>query len=138
MNEKALHMLGLARRARALELGEEPVCICCRSGRGRLMLLASDAGEHTVRRAESLCKSGKPLLYTLPFTKAELGHAVGLGACSLCIFTDPAFANSFMLTLEKDRQPAEIMQELARQTLRVEKRRAEEKAHRKNLKHGKK
>lgn len=138
MNERALHMLGLARRARSLELGEEPVCICCRSGRGRLVLLASDAGEHTVRRAQSLCRMGKPLLYTLPFSKAELGHAVGLNACACCVFTDPAFAKSFMLTLDASQQPEAVMQELSRQTLRVEKRRAEEKAHRNNLKHGKK
>ena len=57
MNEKALRLLGLARRARRLEAGEEPVVILCRSGKARLVLLASDAGGHTLRRPWALPQS---------------------------------------------------------------------------------
>ena len=53
MNDKALGLLGLARKARYVELGEEPAGASCRSQKARLLLVASDAGEHTVRRARS-------------------------------------------------------------------------------------
>ena len=45
--QKALRLLGLARRARLLEIGEEPVGIVCRSGKAKLLLVAKDAGDHT-------------------------------------------------------------------------------------------
>ena len=57
---KALHLLGIARKANRLAIGEEPAGIACRSGKARLLLVAQDAGEHTVRRAQSFCRSGKP------------------------------------------------------------------------------
>ena len=43
MNEtqrKALLLLGLARKARKLEIGEEPCGIACRSGKAKLLLLS--------------------------------------------------------------------------------------------------
>ena len=60
MEDKALRFLGLARRARLLEVGEEPVGIACRAGHARLLLIAQDAADHTFRRARSFCRSGKP------------------------------------------------------------------------------
>ena len=56
MNEtqrKALLLLGLARKAHKLEIGEEPCGIACRSGKAKLLLIAHDAGDHTFRRARS-------------------------------------------------------------------------------------
>ena len=43
--EKALHLLGIARKANRLAIGEEPAGIACRSGKARLLLVAQDAGE---------------------------------------------------------------------------------------------
>ncbi|MEI3132418.1 MAG: hypothetical protein V8S92_09280 [Oscillospiraceae bacterium] len=76
MNEtqrKALLLLGLARKARKLEIGEEPCGIACRSGKAKLLLIAHDAGDHTFRRARSYCRAGKPPYLCVPFTKDELG-----------------------------------------------------------------
>ena len=138
MHEKSLKMLGLARRARLLEVGEEPVGIACRGSHARLLLIAKDAADHTFRRARSFCRTGKPPYLCVPFTKDELGSALGCNACALCCFTDPAFAKAFLETLDEREYPPEILAELTRQTQRVQKRRQEEKAHRNNLKHGKK
>ena len=74
MNEtqhKALMLLGLARKARKLEIGEEPCGIACRSGKAKLLLIAHDAGDHTFRRARSYCRAGKPPYLCVPFTKDE-------------------------------------------------------------------
>ena len=140
MNEtqrKALLLLGLARKARKLEIGEEPCGIACRSGKAKLLLIAHDAGDHTVRRARSYCRAGKPPYLCVPFTKDELGDALGCNACALCAFTEPAFAKSFLEALG-DETHADILAQLTVQTQRVQKRRQEAQAHRKNVKMGKK
>ena len=140
MNEtqrKALLLLGLARKARKLEIGEEPCGIACRSGKAKLLLIAHDAGDHTFRRARSYCRAGKPPYLCVPFTKDELGDALGCNACALCAFTEPAFAKSFLEALG-DPGHDEILTQLTVQTQRVQKRRQEAQAHRKNVKMGKK
>ena len=140
MNEtqrKALLLLGLARKARKLEIGEEPCGIACRSGKAKLLLIAHDAGDHTFRRARSYCRAGKPPYLCVPFTKDELGDALGCNACALCAFTEPAFAKSFLEALG-DETHADILAQLTVQTQRVLKRRQEAQAHRKNVKTGKK
>ena len=136
--EKALHLLGIARKANRLAIGEEPAGIACRSGKARLLLVAQDAGEHTVRRAQSFCRSGKPAWMQVGFTKEELGNGLGCNACALCAVLDPALAKAFVEALGTGEGNEAILQELTRQTMRVQKRRQEEKAHRNNVKHGKK
>ena len=137
MEDKSLRLLGLARRGRHAEVGEEPVGIACRAGHARLLLIAKDAGDHTFRRARSFCRSGKPPYICAPYTKEELGAALGCNACALCAFTDAPMALAFLQTLEKSEQYEPILAELQRQTDRIKKRRQEEKAHRNNVRHGK-
>ena len=135
---RALHLLGIARKANRLAIGEEPAGIACRSGHARLLLVAKDAADHTFRRARSFCRSGKPPYICAPYTKEELGGALGCNACALCAVLDPALALAFLEALNQPQQYEAILQELTRQTARVKKRRQEEKAHRNNIKHGKK
>ena len=138
MNEKALHLLGLARRARRLEIGEEPAGAACRSGKARLLLIAKDAADHTFRRARSFCRTGKPAYICAPFTKEELGNGLGCNACALCAIMDPAFAKAFLEALDEPERYQQILADLDRQIARINQRRQEEKAHRKNVKFGKK
>lgn len=95
-------------------------------------------GEHTVRRAQSFCRSGKPAWMQVGFTKEELGNGLGCNACALCAVLDPALAKAFVEALGTGEGNEAILQELTRQTMRVQKRRQEEKAHRNNMKYGKK
>ena len=113
--QKALRLLGLARRARLLEIGEEPVGIACRGGRAKLLLVAKDAGDHTFRRARSFVSGGKCPYICVPYTKDELGDGLGCNACALCAFTDPAFAKSFLEALG-DEAHAEILAQLTEVT----------------------
>ena len=53
MHEKALGLLGISQKGGNIELGEEPVGAVARAGKARLIILASDAAGHTVRRAQS-------------------------------------------------------------------------------------
>ena len=109
--QKALRLLGLARRARLLQIGEEPVGIACRSGKAKLLLVAKDAGDHTFRRARSFVSGSKCPYVCVPYTKDELGDGLGCNACALCAFTEPAFAKSFLEALG-DETHADILAQL--------------------------
>ena len=47
--DKALNYLALAKKGRLIELGEEPVGAITRAVKGRLVIVASDASDHTWR-----------------------------------------------------------------------------------------
>ena len=134
-NNRALGYLGLARRGNNIVIGEEPVGAACRASHARLMILASDAADHTCRRARSFASSGKPPVLKVPFTKDELGNALGCNACAMAAFMDVALALAFVQALDEPRH-ADLIQTLQTQVERVKKRRAEEKAHRKNIRQG--
>ena len=80
MNKELLSTLGLCKRAGMLEAGEEPVESAARARDVRLLLLAQDAAENTARRAEHFAQMGQCILVSVPFTKEELGRAVGARA----------------------------------------------------------
>ena len=131
--DKALGLLGLARRGGRIELGEDAVSGACRSGHGRLLLLASDAGDSVCHRAEYLVRGGKPPLLRLPYTKEALGGALGRSVCPIAALTDVELALAFVRALDAPDEHSELLSLLETAAARVEKRRQEEKAHRKNL-----
>lgn len=136
-NARALNYLGLARRGCNIVIGEEPVGAACRSSHARLLILAQDAADNTFRRARSFTQSGKPPMLKVAFTKDELGNALGCNACAMAAFTDVALALAFVQSLEEPERHAQLLETLQVQVDRVKKRRAEEKAHQKNIRQGK-
>ena len=138
MDNRALGYLGLARRGGNIAIGEEPVGAACRASHGRLLILASDAADHTDRRARSFAASGKPPVLKVPFTKEELGNALGCNACAMAVFLDVALAQAFVRALGEEEKHAQLLETLGKQVERVKKRRQEEKAHQKNIRLGKK
>lgn len=92
MNNNILSLLGLALRGGRLAVGEEPVALAAKAGQARLILLASDAAGNTLRRAEHLAREGHCLHLTLPFSKAELGGALGRGGTAVAALTDTGLA----------------------------------------------
>ena len=73
-HDPILHLLGLAKKAGRLEIGEEPVGAAARAHQARVLLLAADAAPNTVRRAAHFGEAGGALWLQMPFTKAELGE----------------------------------------------------------------
>ena len=69
-NDPILHLLGLAKKAGRLEVGEEPVGALCRARQTKLVLLAADAAPNTSRRAAHFGQAGNVLWLALPFSKA--------------------------------------------------------------------
>lgn len=90
--QNVLSLLGLALRGGRLAVGEEPAALAAKAGQARLLLTASDAAGNTLRRAEHLAEEGHCLHLTLPFSKAELGGALGRGGAAIAALTDLGLA----------------------------------------------
>lgn len=90
--QNVLSLLGLALRGGRLAVGEEPAALAAKAGQARLLLTASDAAGNTLRRAEYLAEEGHCLHLTLPFSKAELGGALGRGGAAIAALTDLGLA----------------------------------------------
>ena len=97
--DKALNYLSLGRKAGRLELGEEPVGAAARAKKARLILVASDAGDHSWRRAKSFVAGTEQLCLKIPYTKDQLGQAIGRTSLAMAAFTDPAMALAFVKAL---------------------------------------
>ena len=134
-----LSLLGLSLRGGRLAVGEEPVEAVARARDARVLLLASDAADGTRRRCEHFAAHGDCMWLQIPFTKAELGQALGRTAVAIAAVTDVGLAAALLHRLaELDpaqfRDAAERMDVKAR---RAAERRAEQAAHEKNLRRGK-
>ena len=131
----ALRLLGIARKAGRLEMGEEPVAAAARAHQARVILLASDAADNSVRRAGHFAQGGNTVLVETPFTKAELGAAVGRTACAMLAVTDAGLASAFVekLARENPERWGEAAQALSAKAQKVLQRQKEKRAHEKNL-----
>ena len=136
--DKAMNMLGLARKAGLIELGEEPVGIAARGQKARLVLVAQDAGDHTWRRAKSFVAGTSQLSLKIPYTKDEMGMAIGRTSLAIAAFTDPAMALAFVKALPQPEKYSEELASLEERAQRVRQRQKEAKAHVKNRQMGKK
>ena len=136
--DKALNYLSLARKAGRIELGEEPVGAVARAKKARLILVASDAGDHSWRRAKSFVAGTEQLCMKVPFTKDQLGEAIGRTSLAMAAFTDPALALAFVKALGNPEKYKEALESLDKRTKRIRQRQQEEKNHQRNLRQGRK
>ena len=138
-NDPILHLLGLARRAGRLEIGEEPVGAACRARQARLLLLAQDAAPNTRRRAAHFGEAGNVLWLEVPFDKSQLGMALGRNSCAMLALTDAGFSSAVAQKLaQRDGErygPA--ARQLKERADRVLQRQREQRRHEKNLREGK-
>lgn len=136
--DKALNLLGLARKGGRIELGEEACGMACRQNKARLLILASDAGESVSHRAQYFVKSGKPPLIRVDRTKDEIGSALGRNVCPIAAVTDVRLALAYVQALGDDERWQEALSVLENGVRRADKRKQEEQAHQRNLRRGKK
>ena len=136
--DKALNYLSLARKAGRVELGEEPVGAAARAKKARLILVASDAGDHSWRRAKSFVAGTEQLCLKVPFTKDQMGEAIGRTSLAMAAFTDPALALAFVKALGDPEKYKEALESLDNRTKRIRQRQQEEKNHQRNLRQGRK
>lgn len=134
-----LNLVSLSRKAGKLEAGDEPVSAAARARQARLILVAKDASENTYRRVRHLGESCNVIWVSVPYTKAELGQAIGRGETAMAAVTDIGLAASVIRGLAQD-DPEKYAIPLEKLTVKNEKaqRRLQEKRqHEKNLRSGK-
>lgn len=137
MMDRALGYMGLARKAGLIELGEEPVGAAARAVKARLVVVAQDASDHTWRRAKSFVAGTDQVCIRVPFTKEEMGIAIGRQELAIAAFTDAAMGLAFVKALpnaEKFSDGAAVLEEKSK---RFAQRKKEQKAHEKNVRFGK-
>ena len=134
---KALNYMSLARRGGRIELGEEPCGAAASAGHAKLIIVASDASLHTWRRAKSYAAGTDQQCLKVPFSKDELGEAIGRSSLAMAAFTDPALALAFVKALEQREEYQEVLENLELKTKRVRQRQTEAKAHQRNVRTGK-
>ncbi len=136
--DKALNYIALARKAGRIELGEEPVGAAARAQHARLVIVASDASEHTWRRALSFVANTEQLCLRVPFDKDQLGQSIGRTSLAIAAFTDPALALAFVKALPPKESYGKILESLDKRATRIHQRQQEAKAHQRNKRTGKK
>ena len=136
--DKALHYLALGRKGSLVELGEEPVGAAARAGTARLVVVASDASDHTWRRSLSFVAGTPQQCLRVPFNKDEMGLAVGRTSLAIAAFTDYALALAFVKALDGPEKYAKVLQELESRAVRARQRQKEAKALQRNKQLGRK
>ena len=136
--DRALNYLSLARKAGLAELGEEPVGAITRALKGRLVIVASDASDHTWRRAKSFVAGTEQQCVRVKFTKDELGFAIGRSALAIAAITDVSLALALVNALGEPEKNKSVIETLTTKAAKAKKRQAEAKAHKKNVRTGKK
>ena len=134
--DKALNYLALARKAGRIELGEEPAGAAARAQHARLVVVASDASDHTWRRAQSFVAGTDQQCIKVPFTKDQLGQAIGRTSLALAAFTDPALALAFVKALEQPQAYKAVLESLDKRAKRIRQRQVEAKVHERNKRKG--
>ncbi len=138
--ERILSMIGLAKKAGLVEIGEEPVGSAARAKHARVILVAGDAAASSVRRAYSFAQSGNCLCLTIDATKDQLGSALGRTSVAMVAVTDIGFAESIVKKLsamDEERYGA-AAEALHIKAKRAAERKAEQLQHEKNMQQGKK
>ena len=138
MDSRALNYLSLARKAGKLELGEEPVGGMSRTGKAYLIMVASDASDHTWRRAKAFAAGTEQQCVRLPFTKDEMGIAVGRTSLAIAALTDAPMALALLKSLPNPEAYKPVMEVLEQKSQKLKKRQEEAKAHQRNVRKGKK
>ena len=121
--DKALGLLGLARKAGKLQTGEETVSVMLVEKHARLTVLANDAGEVVTRKIRGLAEGSRQRILRIPYDKLSLGAALGRPSVSVAAFADVSLALAFVKALPEGTASPELLEDLERRVARVKARR---------------
>ena len=136
--DKALNYLSLARKGGMAELGEEPVGAITRAGKGYLVIVASDASDHTWRRAKSFVAGTEQQCIRVPFTKEELGFVIGRTSLAIAAITDAPLALAMVKAMPESEKYKNAIEILDAKATKLRQRQKEARAHQRNVRIGKK
>ncbi len=104
MIDKALRLLGMALRARRLEVGYDPAIALTASGRAKLALTSRDASERVKSRMRQAAEDTDTPYIDAPFDKFALGRALGRAECAAAATADGGFAKAVIDALSESRE----------------------------------
>ena len=96
MQDDLLKTLGLMRRAGKLSAGEDGVRQAVRKRSARLILVAADASENAVKRAEGFAEAAQVPLIRLDAEKDTLCRALGVNGGAMFAVCDEGFKQLFL------------------------------------------
>ena len=138
METKVLNYLSLARKGGMAELGEEPVGVAARELKAHLIIVASDASDHTWRRAKSFAAGTDQQCIRLSSTKEAVGFVVGRQSLAIAAITDVRLALALVTSLGEPEKHKATLEVLSAKAEKAKKRQSEAKAHQRNVRKGKK
>ena len=94
--DRALALLGLARRAGAVVGGTEAVRGLCRSGKACLVLLADDCSENSAKRVRDCCAFYGVPLERVDVSMQRLGKAIGMREASAAAVGNAGLAGQIL------------------------------------------
>lgn len=117
----AIRYIGIARMGDKIVMGEENSRSLIKSGKARLLVVASDTSDGAKRRAEGYVFETDVPMITVPYTKAEISAISGKPGCSMAAFRDLGLAESFVRALDAQQGGSygPLVEELARRRERV-------------------
>ncbi len=90
-HDPILHLLGLAKKAGRLEIGEEPVGAAARAHQARVLLLAADAAPIRCGGLPTSERPGRPVAPNA-LHQGGAGGQLGRSSCAMLAVTDFGFA----------------------------------------------
>ena len=134
-----LNLISMSKKAGRLEAGEEPTASAARSRDAKLILVAQDASDNTYRRVRHMGQGGYVTWVSVPYTKAELGHAIGRTSIAMLAITDTGLATAIIRGLAQDNPEkyAIPLEKLNEMNSRAQQRQKEMRQHEKNVRTGK-
>lgn len=95
-NDKILSLLGLMRRAGALEYTEDACKKAVSAGKSSLILLFSDSAQSVKDRFAARASERQIPCVMIPYSKIQISQAIGFSSCSVISVNNKGFADSFM------------------------------------------
>lgn len=100
MNQnKTLSLVGLAKRAGAVTLGEKQVLAAIKEESNPVVFLAKDAGDNIVKKIENKLHA-TPFTLCRDYTKSELSHAIGTTNSAVVLVNKEGFNEQLRMRLK--------------------------------------
>lgn len=97
--QKLMSILGLAQKAGKIASGDFAVQGAIKSGKARLLIIATDASESTKKEYQYLAASRNIENYCV-LSKEQLGGAIGKALRAAVVITDEGFIKPIVLSLQ--------------------------------------
>jgi len=108
MSSSYLTLLGLAKRAGKLEVGDEASRAAISTATAKALLVAADASERTKSSFEFIADSAAIPLIPVSETREEIGNALGKRPCAVVAICDTGLSAAILKKLAEENEAAKI------------------------------